>query len=139
MTTQEAHIKVSALTWQEARYDAPDGESAFASADFSTAYAGDLVGTSNCRLLIAYTSGDPEQPSTLGGEYVGLERVSGTLAGRTGSFAFEARGQHVDGAAHTSVRVIPGSGTGQLAGLSGEGEYVAAAQEYELTLRYDLA
>lgn len=53
------------------------------------------------------------------GAYVAIERVSGTLAGRRGSFAFQ-HNCHMDGGAQQqSITVIPGSGTGELAGLSG--------------------
>lgn len=51
--------------------------------------------------------------------YVAVERVVGTLAGRSGSFALIHRGVMQGGQQALLVTVVPDSGTGQLAGLSG--------------------
>jgi hypothetical protein len=88
--------------------------------------------------LLSYVGGDPDKPETLVGPYVGYEQVSATLAGRSGTFVLEERGEHTGGVARTEVRVVPDSGTGELAGLRGEGSYAADAMEYTLTLDYDL-
>jgi hypothetical protein len=54
------------------------------------------------------------------GAYVALERVTGTLDGRAGSFALVHRALMRDGTPEGwSVVVVPGSGTGALAGLEG--------------------
>lgn len=52
--------------------------------------------------------------------YVALERVDGTLQGRRGSFVLQHSATMDRGAPALSVRVVPDSGTGELAGLSGE-------------------
>jgi hypothetical protein len=51
--------------------------------------------------------------------YVAIERVSGTLHGRSGAFVFQHSGTMTRGAAQLSVAVVPDSGTGQLTGLAG--------------------
>src|SRR3984957_18921538 len=51
--------------------------------------------------------------------YVALERVTGTLAGRSGSFVLMHAGTMTRGGMSLSVTVAPASGTGALAGLSG--------------------
>ena len=51
--------------------------------------------------------------------YVAIERVSGTLHGRTGSFVFQHTGTMDRGGQRLSITVVPDSGTGELAGLSG--------------------
>ena len=51
--------------------------------------------------------------------YVAIERVSGTLHGRTGSFVFQHAGTMDRGGQRLSITVVPDSGTGELAGLSG--------------------
>ena len=51
--------------------------------------------------------------------YVAVEVVSGTLQGRSGSFALQHRGVMTRGAPELSVTVVPDSGTGELAGLTG--------------------
>ena len=53
------------------------------------------------------------------GGYVALERVTGTLQGRNGSFVLQHRGVMDRGAQQLSVTVVPDSGTGALAGLTG--------------------
>lgn len=52
--------------------------------------------------------------------YVAIERVSGTLRGRSGTFVLQHSGTMTRGAAQMSVTVVPDSGTGQLAGLAGK-------------------
>ncbi len=51
--------------------------------------------------------------------YVAIERVSGTLDGRKGSFVLQHSGTMARGAQQLSITVVPDSGTGELAGLSG--------------------
>jgi hypothetical protein len=51
--------------------------------------------------------------------YVAMERVTGTLAGRSGSFAIQHHGIMDRGAASLSITVVPDSGVGELAGITG--------------------
>lgn len=51
--------------------------------------------------------------------YVAMERVSGTLEGRKGSFVLQHSGTMDRGAQRLDLSVVPDSGTGELAGLSG--------------------
>jgi len=74
---------------------------------------GDLAGTGHGQMLSA---GDPTQGSA---GYVALEVVDGSLHGRTGSFAFQQLGVMRAGAQELDYRVVPGSGTGGLAGITG--------------------
>ncbi len=53
------------------------------------------------------------------GAYVAIERVTGTIAGRQGAFALYHIGTMDRGKPQLSVKVVPDSGTGQLAGLTG--------------------
>jgi hypothetical protein len=57
--------------------------------------------------------------------FVGIERVTGTLAGRTGTFLLQDAGTVQGSIVSGDWFVIPGSGTGQLAGLRGEGGFRA--------------
>ena len=52
--------------------------------------------------------------------YVAIERVTGSLDGRTGAFTLQHSGTMTRGVPELSVTVVPDSGTGQLAGLSGK-------------------
>ena len=74
------------------------------------------------------------------GGYVAIERVTGTLDGRSGSFALQHSSTMHKGAQHQNINVIPGSGTGELAGLSGSMVIVIAEggkHSYDFT--YSLA
>ena len=51
--------------------------------------------------------------------YVALERVTGKLRGRTGSFVLQHNGTMTQNVPHLSITVVSDSGTGQLAGISG--------------------
>jgi hypothetical protein len=131
-----ATATVTATSWEEGRYDAPAGQPVLAQAEFPLTYQGDLVGKSTTRLLLAYTGGDPAKPATLVGDYVGLERVTGTLDGRTGSFVVQQQGRHESGVARTKGRILPESATGDLVGLQGELESAATDTTYQVTISY---
>jgi hypothetical protein len=53
------------------------------------------------------------------GGYVAMEKVTGTLKGRAGSFVLQHSGTMTRGTPTLSVTVVPDSGTGQLAGIAG--------------------
>lgn len=134
-----ATATVTATSWNEAHYDAPNDQPPLAQADFVLTYTGDLLGESSTRLLLAYTGGDAAQPAGLVADYVGLERISGTLDGRTGTFVVEHRGRHEGGVARTTGRILPESATGELVGLHGEVEAASADVTYEVTISYAFA
>jgi hypothetical protein len=77
-------------------------------------YHGDLEATAKGEMLTAMS---PETKNS--GVYVAVERVTGKLGGRSGSFSLHHTGIMNRGAQHLTIRVVPDSGTGDLAGLSG--------------------
>ena len=74
---------------------------------------GDLDGTSKGEML---TAGDPK---TRAAGYVAIEMVTGTLAGKKGSFALQHSGTMDANGIKLTVTVVPGSGTGELKGIAG--------------------
>jgi hypothetical protein len=76
-------------------------------------FHGDLEGTSKGEMLSASTS----VKGSAG--YVAIERVSGTLGGRSGSFVLQHSGTMTRGTPQLKITVVPDSGTGQLVGLVG--------------------
>jgi hypothetical protein len=76
-------------------------------------FEGDLVAAGRGEMLTALT------PIEGSAGYVAIERVTGTLHGRSGSFVFQHTGTMNRGARQLSITVVPDSGTGALAGLSG--------------------
>lgn len=57
--------------------------------------------------------------------FVGIERVSGKVGGREGTFLLQDAGTVQGSVVSGDWFVVPGSGTGQLAGLRGEGGFRA--------------
>ncbi len=76
-------------------------------------FEGDLTGTSAGEMLSMMS----EREGSAG--YVAIERVSGTLQGRSGTFALQHFGSMTRGVPQLNVSVVPDSGTGQLIGLAG--------------------
>jgi hypothetical protein len=78
-------------------------------------YHGDLEATAKGEMLTAMS---PDVKTS--GTYVAVERVTGTLGGRTGTFMLQHMGTMTRGAQQLTITVVPDSGTGQLTGLSGK-------------------
>jgi hypothetical protein len=76
-------------------------------------FHGDLEGASRGEMLGAGNV----QSGNAG--YVALEAVSGTLQGRRGTFILQHSGSITAGVQQLNIKVVPGSGTGDLAGISG--------------------
>jgi hypothetical protein len=76
-------------------------------------FEGDLTATSRVQMLSIGT----KVKDSAG--YVAMEWVSGILQGRSGRFALQHSGTMNRGAPTLSITVVPDSGTGELAGLSG--------------------
>lgn len=93
--------------------------------------SGDLVGTSVGEMLAA---GDPSGS----GWYVALERVTGTIAGRSGTFVLMHQGTRSASEAHLTVRVAAGSGTGDLVGMSGTFSITIVDKQHRYDLEYAL-
>ena len=77
-------------------------------------FRGDLEGSSRGEMLTAGTA----VKGSAG--YVAIERVTGTLHGRSGSFVLQHNGIMARGAPQLTITVVPDSGTGDLTGLAGQ-------------------
>ena len=95
-------------------------------------YHGDLEGAAKGTMLTAGT----DVKGSAG--YVAVERVTGTLNGKSGSFVLQHSGTLTRGAAVQNISVVPDSGTGQLAGITGKFVVIIAegkhAYEFDYTL-----
>jgi hypothetical protein len=93
-------------------------------------FEGDLEATSQGEMLSFMSS-------TKGSAgYVAIERVTGSLGGRRGSFVLQHSGTMNRGAPELSITVVPDSGTGELTGLSGSMKIVITPDgkhSYEMT------
>ncbi len=81
--------------------------------DFVKAWSGDLTAEGAGAM---FSAGDPAAGAA---GYVAIETVRGTLAGREGSFALLQRGLMLADGISLEYVVAPGSGTGELVGITG--------------------
>ena len=95
-------------------------------------FHGDLEATSKGEMLGAST--------TVQGSagYVALERVTGKLGGRSGSFILQHSGTMTRGTPQQSITVVPDSGAGQLAGLAGKMTITVADGKHSYDFEYSL-
>jgi hypothetical protein len=70
--------------------------------------------------------------------YVAIDRITGTLGGRSGSFVLQHFGLMARGTGTLTVSVVPDSGTGELTGLTGLFDIVNEAGVHSYTFDYDL-
>lgn len=108
--------------WNEKPYQEIEGGAKFSNAKVTQSYSGAIEGTSNIEYLMAYSVHGTAT-------FVGLERVSGTVDGKTGTFVLQHTGSFSEGKARSTWSIVPGSGTGALASLRGKGSYVAGHGE----------
>jgi len=95
-------------------------------------FHGDLEAVSKGEMLSGGT------PAKGVGGYVAMERVSGSLHGRTGTFLLMHNGTMENGAYHLNVIVVPGSATAQLAGLSGSMQIIIKDGQHSYDFSYTL-
>ena len=118
--------------WDEKPYSEGQDLPKLTRAAVTRAFSGDIAGEGHVEYLMMYRS---DGSAT----FVGLERVVGELAGRAGSFVLQRTGIFENGVAKESYVVIPGSGTGELINLRGEGtSAVGHGAEHPLMLTYEL-
>lgn len=96
-------------------------------------WRGDLEGSSAGEMLAALS------PVKGSAGYVAVERVTGTLHGRRGSFVLQHTGLMDRGAPSLVVTVVPDTGTDDLAGLSGSLRILIEAGEHSYELEYTLS
>ena len=93
---------------------------------------GDLEATSKGQML---TGGADVKGS---GVYVAVERITGKLAGRSGSFLLHHTGIMTRGEPHLEITVVPDSGTGELAGITGKMNIIITAGKHSYDFDYSL-
>lgn len=102
-------VKLNPLSTSDATEDSP-----LARMSIDKQFHGDLHGTSKGEMLAAGTA----VKNSAG--YVAIERVTGTLHGRSGTFVLQHSATMTRGTPELTIIVVPDSGTGELAGLTGK-------------------
>jgi hypothetical protein len=114
--TMTANGTFELKNWDEKPYNEMEGVPKLTHAVVTQEYKGDIEGEGTLDYLMVYAS---DSAAT----FVGLERIVGRLGDRSGSFVLQHTGTFADGIATVNYSVVAGSGTGDLAGLSGQGSF----------------
>jgi hypothetical protein len=95
-----------------------DGEPRLTRAGGTQHFSGDIVGDGAVEWIACYRAG--------GARLLGLQRIEGTIGGRSGAFVIEATSDHDGKQSSGSWKVVGGSGSGALTGITGSGGFEAA-------------
>lgn len=119
-------------SWDENPYVEMEGGGKITRAVVVKTLTGDIEGESTLEYLMCY-------PGDGTCSFVGMERFVGSLNGKVGSFVLQHSGTDGGGATHDTWFVVPGSGTGDLRGLRGEGAATlhGHAERYPQPLDYE--
>jgi hypothetical protein len=122
--------KTEVTTFQPVTYDAPEDGPSLVELHLTETFTGDLEAEGVVRSLqVRRADGSAS--------HCGIERVVGLLDGRRGSFLLQDAGTLTGTHIESSWFVVPGSGTGDLRGLRGEGGFEAeVGQRGTWTLEY---
>jgi hypothetical protein len=130
--TSKTHTtgRIDVKTYEPQPYDQLDDGPDLVEIHVTETFSGDIEGDGVVRFLQAIR----EDGSA---SFVGIERVTGSIAERRGSFLLQDAGTLEGNLVKGDWFVIPGSGTGELAGLRGEGGFEAElGQHASITLDY---
>jgi hypothetical protein len=121
---------ITVRVYEPTPYDQPPEGPVLSRIHVDEEFSGDIEGTGVVEFLQAQVSEDAAS-------FVGLERVSGSVGGRSGTFLLQDQGTVRGTTVSGDWFVVPGSGTGELAGMRGEGGFSAdLGQGAEITLDY---
>jgi hypothetical protein len=118
-------------SWDEKPYDQVNGLPKLTHVSSTNSFEGDVEGEGTLEYLIAYRD-------ETSGSFTGLERVIGHIDGRSGSFVLQHSGTFDGRTAKGEWFVVPGSGTGDLHGLRGEGVYEWQGEDGDQHVCYTL-
>jgi hypothetical protein len=118
-------------SWDESQYNEVDGLPKLTKANVTNMHHGVIEGEGTSSSLMVYAADGSAS-------FVSLERVIGKIGDRSGSFVLQGSGTYssAEGIARGNWFVVPGSGTGDLGGLRGEGGFVAS-HEPRGTITFD--
>lgn len=130
-TTANARFAIE--SWDEKPYSEGQDRPRLTRASVTKTYTGDIEGQGQVEYLMMYRK---DGSAT----FVGLEQVDARVGGKAGSFVLQRTGIFEGGQAKESYYVVPGSGTGDLQGLVGDGNSaVGHGMEHPFTLSYAFA
>jgi hypothetical protein len=121
---------IEVKSWDETPYDEVEGGPRLVRVAVTETFSGDIEGEGAVTFLQVVR---PDGSAS----FVGVERVTGRVAGRSGTFVLQDQGTLEGGVVKGTWFVVPGSGTGELQGLQGQGGFEAQlGQRASITLDY---
>ena len=130
-TKRRATGRSAVKTYQPTVYDERTDGPSLIEIRVSESFSGDIEGEGSARVIQAASKDGSAS-------FAGIERVRGALAGRKGSFLLQTNGTVVGKEVNAQWFVVPGSGTGELEALRGEGGFQAQLGEHgAIWLDYD--
>jgi Protein of unknown function (DUF3224) len=127
-----ANARFAIKAWDEKPYSEGPNLPKLTRASIRRTFTGDIEGEGHVEYLMMYR---PDGSAT----FVGFERIEGRIEGRSGTFVLQRSGTFEGGVAKESYAVVPGSGTGDLHGLRGDGtSAVGHGMEHPFLLNYEL-
>jgi hypothetical protein len=128
---QIANARFAIKNWDETAYSEGQDVPKLTRASVTKTFTGEIEGEGQVEYLMMYRSDGSAA-------FVGLERVVGRIGAKSGTFVLQRIGVFEGGQAKESYSVVPGSATGQLRGLRGEGNSaVGHGTEHPFTLDYE--
>jgi hypothetical protein len=122
-------------TWDEAIASGPENGPRYAHAHVTFEYTGLIQGASTCDFLLYYAGEGYEGD---GQTAPGFERIEGSVDGRKGSFVIRHEVGYEAHGVQGTFAVVAGSGTDELAGLTGNGAVAGASETMNYTFEYSL-
>jgi hypothetical protein len=127
-----ANARFAITSWDEKPYSEGQDLPRLTRASVTKSFTGDIEGEGHVEYLMMYRNDGSAA-------FVGLERVIGQINGKAGTFVLQRTGVFEGGQAKEDYSVIPGSATGELRGLRGEGSSaVGHGTEHPFTLNFEL-
>ena len=124
--------------WDEKAYDEMSQDARLSKASVEYQIKGEMEGKAIVEYLMFYSHFASDDQHNSAAIYTGLIRFDGSLKGRQGSFVLHDDGTFNAGTASSVLQVLPGSGTGDLQGITGTGNYRADKDGYLIELNYEL-
>ncbi|HEY0670984.1 MAG TPA: DUF3224 domain-containing protein [Longimicrobiales bacterium] len=129
---QTAHARFAIKNWDENAYSEGADMPKLTRASVTKTFTGDIEGEGQVEYLMMYRDDGSAA-------FVGLERVVGRMGSKTGTFVLQRIGTFENGQAKEAYSVVPGSATGDLLGLKGDGNSaVGHGMEHPFELNYEL-
>ncbi|HWF44274.1 MAG TPA: DUF3224 domain-containing protein [Candidatus Kapabacteria bacterium] len=98
----------------------------------------EIAGKATVEWMMFYSHADEKDQHNSSAAFVGLMRFNGTLNGKSGSFVMADRGSFKNGALNASLTILPGSGTGDLAAISGSAKYASSSSAVDFEMEYEI-